>query len=66
MYAIPGVSSAQSASSGATAPVGTAAPRTVAQVLAESQVESVLDELDRDLWASSPSSSASATSRRCW
>ena len=45
---------------------GAGGARTVAEVLAQSQVEAVLDELDRDLSASRRSRRASATSRRCW
>ena len=55
LYSIPGATAA------ATAPAGTAAamhdaaaPRTVADVLAQSQVESVLDELERDLVGLAP------------
>jgi probable Rubsico expression protein CbbX len=51
LYAIPGStaeSSAASAPAGAPADAA-AAPRTVAEVLAQSQVEAVLDELERDL-----------------
>jgi probable Rubsico expression protein CbbX len=44
LYRIPGAPSA-----GSSAPTPVEVPRTVAQVLAHSQVESVLDELDADL-----------------
>jgi probable Rubsico expression protein CbbX len=47
LYAIPGAPA--TSAPGATEAAGVAPPRTVAQVLAQSQVEAVLDELDRDL-----------------
>jgi probable Rubsico expression protein CbbX len=54
MYAIPGQTPAQPAAA-APAPEGAAtAPRSVAQVLAESNVLAVLDELDRDLVGLAP------------
>lgn len=40
--------------------------RTVGEVLAESQVESVLDELDCDLVGLAPVKGVSATLPRCW
>jgi probable Rubsico expression protein CbbX len=50
LYAIPGAAAAAEA-----APAANAAPaRTVAEVLAQSQVETVLDELDRDLVGLAP------------
>ena len=51
LYAIPGTPAAPPA---ATAPTEGAPARTVAEVLRESQVESVLDELDRDLVGLAP------------
>ncbi len=56
LYAIPGAVAAVSASE-APPPAGAPAPaaaRTVAEVLADSQVESVMDELDRDLVGLAP------------
>ncbi|MDH4290762.1 MAG: CbbX protein [Aquincola sp.] len=47
LYAIPGAPA--TSAPGVTEAAGVAPPRTVAQVLAQSQVEAVLDELDRDL-----------------
>jgi len=52
LYAIPGApvtAAATAAPVAAPAPAETAAPVTVGEVLAQSQVEAVLDELDRDL-----------------
>ncbi|MEY4863422.1 MAG: rubisco accessory protein CbbX, ATPase, partial [Pseudomonadota bacterium] len=51
LYRIPGPSTeaATPAESGATQAEAAPAPRTVAQVLASSQVESVMDELDAEL-----------------
>lgn len=48
LYSIPGSPAAAAAEAAAPAPAPAAA-RTVAEVLAQSQVESVMDELDRDL-----------------
>ena len=53
MHRIPGVTEAPGAPALATGPPPSAA-RTVADVLAESQVEAVLDELDRDLVGLAP------------
>jgi hypothetical protein len=66
LYAIPGMAAAaqpEAPESAVTPERGTA--RSVAQVLRDSQVEAVLEELDRDLVGLAPVS-ASATSRRCW
>lgn len=52
LYSIPGTTAAP-ASEPAAAPAP-AAPKTVAEVLAQSQVESVMDELDRDLVGLAP------------
>jgi probable Rubsico expression protein CbbX len=56
LYAIPGVKSPATAETSPAAGKGEAGdrPRTVAEVLASSQVESVLDELDRDLVGLAP------------
>jgi probable Rubsico expression protein CbbX len=58
LYAIPGSVTAAStppvAPPGAAAGPDTAAPTTVAEVLAQSQVEAVMDELDRDLVGLAP------------
>ena len=56
LYAIPGAPAAPAAA-GRPTPASTAAaaaPRTVAEVLAQTQVEAVLDELDRDLVGLAP------------
>ena len=52
LYAIPGSTAPAAPAAAGTAAPGTA--RTVGEVLAESQVESVLDELDRDLVGLAP------------
>ncbi len=49
LYAIPGSTTAPSATAPATASTSASAARTVGEVLAETQVQEVLDELDRDL-----------------
>jgi len=60
LYAIPGSTPAAMPAGSPTPPAGApdaaapAAPRTVAEVLRASQVESVMDELDRDLVGLSP------------
>ncbi|MFT3816938.1 MAG: CbbX protein [Rubrivivax sp.] len=55
LYAIPGSSAAAPAPAPAAAAAApTALPRTVAEVLAQSQVEAVLDELERDLVGLAP------------
>ena len=53
LYAIPGQTQASAAPADPAAPAANAA-RTVGEVLQESQVESVLDELDRDLVGLAP------------
>jgi probable Rubsico expression protein CbbX len=52
LYTIPGTAPAAPAAAAAAAPAP--APRTVGEVLAQSQVEAVLDELDRDLVGLAP------------
>ena len=52
LYTIPGSSAANAPA--VTAPVPTSNARTVADVLAESQIEAVMDELDRDLVGLAP------------
>jgi probable Rubsico expression protein CbbX len=52
LYRIPG--SAPAIDAAAVAPVPVAPPQTVGEVLAQSQVESVMDELDRDLIGLAP------------
>jgi probable Rubsico expression protein CbbX len=52
LYRIPGATTAGAAPEPAAAPAET--PRTVGEVLAQSQVESVMDELDRDLIGLAP------------
>jgi probable Rubsico expression protein CbbX len=52
LYRIPGAAGAVEAPIAAPAPA--AAPRTVGEVLAQSQVEAVMDELDRDLIGLAP------------
>ncbi len=55
MYAIPGsIAPTPVAADSAAAPTATPAARTVAEVLAQSQVGAVLDELDRDLIGLTP------------
>jgi probable Rubsico expression protein CbbX len=55
LYAIPGAPGpAAGAAESAATPAPGAAPRTVGQVLADSRVEAVLDELDRDLIGLAP------------
>ena len=55
LYAIPGNATVAAAPTPASAPAAaSAAPRTVAEVLAQSQVEAVFDELDRDLVGLAP------------
>jgi probable Rubsico expression protein CbbX len=57
LYAIPGPATVQPAATAAPATMagpGTPPPRTVGEVLAQSQVEAVLDELDRDLVGLAP------------
>lgn len=54
LYAIPGSPGAQPAAAGAAAAPAAAPARTVGEVLRESQVEAVLDELDRDLVGLAP------------
>ena len=55
LYRIPGATAVTSAAvAAAEQPAAAAAPRTVGDVLRESQVEAVLDELDRDLVGLAP------------
>jgi probable Rubsico expression protein CbbX len=54
MYAIPGAPASPPASPPASTATPVSSARTVGEVLAESQVESVMDELDRDLVGLAP------------
>jgi probable Rubsico expression protein CbbX len=54
LYAIPGSVAAPSPAAPSAEPAGQPTPRTVADVLRDSQVEAVLDELDRDLVGLAP------------
>ena len=54
LYSIPGAAAPARPDADTAAPAAEAAPRTVAQVLASSQVEAVLDELEQDLVGLAP------------